>query len=140
MTFPEIKFSGTLRPTQQEVVSVVNQQLSDDQREFYVVAPPGSGKTVTGLYLWAHVFKCPALVLSPNSAIQSQWLARTDLFKEGDSYVKEAATTGLIEDLQNENLVGEGISKRIESYLLPESKSSWNKVNKFWESGTSTKD
>ncbi|MFP6587765.1 MAG: DEAD/DEAH box helicase family protein, partial [Pirellulaceae bacterium] len=87
MTFPEIKFSGTLRPTQQEVVSIVKQQLSDDQREFYIVAPPGSGKTVTGLYLWAHTFKCPTLVLSPNSAIQSQWLARTDLFKDGDSDV-----------------------------------------------------
>jgi len=87
LTFPDIIFNGTLRPTQQEVVSVVKQQLTDDQREFYVVAPPGSGKTVTGLYLWAHVFKCPALVLSPNSAIQSQWLARTDLFKEGNSDV-----------------------------------------------------
>jgi superfamily II DNA or RNA helicase len=44
------------------------------------VAPPGSGKTVLGLYLWAECIRKPALVLSPNSAIQAQWAARTDLF------------------------------------------------------------
>lgn len=46
-----------------------------------MVAPPGSGKTVTGLHLWAEVIRRPALVLAPNSAIQSQWAARTDLFR-----------------------------------------------------------
>lgn len=51
---------------------------------------------------------------------------------EGDSYVKEAATIGLLEDLQNTKVVGEGIPKKVEPYLLPESKASWNKINKFW--------
>jgi superfamily II DNA or RNA helicase len=46
-----------------------------------VAAPPGSGKTVLGLYIWAQVVKRPAVVLSPNSAIQSQWAARIDLFQ-----------------------------------------------------------
>ena len=54
---------------------------------------------------------------------------------EGDTYVKEAATVGLLEDLQNTNVVGKGTPEKIESYLLPESKRWWLKVNGFWESG-----
>jgi superfamily II DNA or RNA helicase len=62
------------------VSEIVRTQLNDGEGKFHIVAPPGSGKTVTGLYLWAEVIRRPALVLSPNSAIQSQWAARTDLF------------------------------------------------------------
>ena len=81
MTFPNIKFKGKLRPSQQEVVAVARQHIASRSNKLYINAPPGSGKTVTGLYLWAHMYRCPAVVLSPNSAIQSQWLARTDLFE-----------------------------------------------------------
>ncbi|MBA62904.1 MAG: DEAD/DEAH box helicase [Planctomycetaceae bacterium] len=92
MTFPDISFKSSLRPSQLEVVNVALEHLNTNNRKLYVNAPPGSGKTVTGLYLWASVFKCPAVVLSPNSAIQSQWLARMDLFEEdgdpiSDSYL-----------------------------------------------------
>ncbi|MDP6661763.1 MAG: DEAD/DEAH box helicase family protein, partial [Candidatus Thalassarchaeaceae archaeon] len=41
-----------------------------------IVAPPGSGKTVLGLYVWSDLVRLPTLVLSPNSAIQAQWIAR----------------------------------------------------------------
>ncbi len=34
-----------------------------------------------GLYIWAELVGKPALVLSPNSAIQAQWAARTELFE-----------------------------------------------------------
>ena len=78
--FPEIRFQGQLRPSQAEAIAVVEQQLAAGQKRLHVVAPPGSGKTVLGLFLWAHHIRRPALVLSPNSAIQSQWAARTDLF------------------------------------------------------------
>lgn len=54
---------------------------------------------------------------------------------EGDLYVKEAATVGILEDLQNTNLVGEGVPEKIEFYLLPESKKWWLKVYEFWEKG-----
>ncbi|MCH2181348.1 MAG: DEAD/DEAH box helicase family protein [Mariniblastus sp.] len=81
MNFPDIKFRGELRPSQQEVLAVAQQHVRDQQKKLYINAPPGSGKTVTGLYLWAQLYRCPAVVLSPNSAIQSQWLARTDLFE-----------------------------------------------------------
>ena len=79
--FPDIRFGGELRPSQKDVSEIVLSQLNRGDRKFHVVAPPGSGKTVTGLYLWAEVVRRPALVLSPNSAIQSQWAARTDLFR-----------------------------------------------------------
>ena len=78
--FPDIKFNGELRPSQADVVKITRTQLAAGERKLHIVAPPGSGKTVTGLYLWAEVIKQPALVLCPNSAIQSQWTARTDLF------------------------------------------------------------
>ncbi|MDO6687236.1 MULTISPECIES: DUF7674 family protein [unclassified Agarivorans] len=52
---------------------------------------------------------------------------------EGDSYVKEAATVGILEDLQYINVVGEGVPEKIELYLLPESKKWWLKVYEFWE-------
>jgi superfamily II DNA or RNA helicase len=46
----------------------------------HIVAPPGSGKTVLGLYLWTDCVRLPALVLSPNSAIQAQWADKIELF------------------------------------------------------------
>ncbi len=77
---PDIRFKGTLRPSQAEVVEIAREKLAAGRRRMHIVAPPGSGKTVLGLYLWAHCIRAPALVLSPNSAIQAQWAARTDLF------------------------------------------------------------
>ncbi|MBT5379888.1 MAG: DEAD/DEAH box helicase family protein [Opitutae bacterium] len=79
-SFPNIRFKGELRPSQEDVVQIARQQLKSGFKKIHVVAPPGSGKTVTGLFLWAEVIRKPALVLSPNTAIQSQWSARTDLF------------------------------------------------------------
>ncbi len=78
--YPDIRFKGTLRPSQAEVVRIAQEKLAAGRRRMHIVAPPGSGKTVLGLYLWAQCIRAPALVLSPNSAIQAQWAARTDLF------------------------------------------------------------
>ena len=80
-SFPSIRFRGELRPSQLQVRDVAQEQLARGERQLHIVAPPGSGKTVVGLYLWAEMVKRPALVLSPNSAIQSQWAARVDLFE-----------------------------------------------------------
>ena len=79
--FSEIRFSGTLRPSQTAASQVIGKQLSENQKQLYIVAPPGSGKTILGLHVWADILKVPALVLSPNSAIQAQWIARTSLFE-----------------------------------------------------------
>jgi len=79
--FPTIRFRGQLRPSQADVVEIARRKLADGRRRLHIVAPPGSGKTVLGLYLWAECIRQPAVVLSPNSAIQAQWAARTDLFQ-----------------------------------------------------------
>lgn len=83
--FPVIRFHGQLRPSQQDVAAIARTQLAAGQRRLHIVAPPGSGKTVIGLYLWAELVRRPALVLSPNSAIQGQWAARTSLFRRDDA-------------------------------------------------------
>lgn len=80
-TFPPITFAGELRPSQKDVAAIARRQLERGERRIHIVAPPGSGKTVIGLYLWAECVRQPALVLSPNSAIQAQWAARTSLFE-----------------------------------------------------------
>jgi hypothetical protein len=54
---------------------------------------------------------------------------------EGDDYVKEAATVGILEDLQNTNVVGIGVPEKVEKYLLPESRKWWHKVYEFWGTG-----
>ncbi|MFW6162486.1 MAG: DEAD/DEAH box helicase family protein, partial [Planctomycetota bacterium] len=90
-TFPEIGFRGELRPSQRDVVAIARKKLGRRRRRLHIVAPPGSGKTVLGLYLWAEVVRRPALVLSPNSAIQAQWAAKTSMFDLGDA--ADAAST-----------------------------------------------
>jgi len=79
--FPKIRFRGELRPSQRDVVEIARKQLGRGERKLHIVAPPGSGKTILGLYLWAECIRRPALVLSPNSAIQMQWAARSELFE-----------------------------------------------------------
>mgnify|MGYP002883131009 FL=1 len=92
--FPDIQFNGELRPSQADVVRIAREQLEAGERQLHIVAPPGSGKTVTGLYLWAEVIQKPTLVLCPNSAIQSQWAARTDLFSaDGKALPKHWVST-----------------------------------------------
>lgn len=59
------------------------------------------------------------------------------LHLEGDDYVKELATIGYLEDLQN---IGghHGLNDQyFEPYLLPESRRWWKGLNAFWE-GRST--
>ena len=76
--FGEIKFSGTLRPSQVASSSVIKKDLEGGSRELLIVAPPGSGKTVLGLYVWSDIVRKPTLVLSPNSAIKAQWIERAN--------------------------------------------------------------
>ncbi len=45
------------------------------ERLFYLVAPPGAGKTLLGL-LMSEALELPTVSLSPNAAIQAQWLSR----------------------------------------------------------------
>jgi hypothetical protein len=55
---------------------------------------------------------------------------------DGDAYVREAATVGLLEDLQNENLHRSTRPDDFLPYLLPETAYWWDRVLDFWKSGT----
>lgn len=52
------------------------------------------------------------------------------LHLSGDDYVREAATVGMLEAIQN-NAGGE--AEEFTQYLKPESSKWWRKLNKFWE-------
>tara|TARA_B110000495_G_scaffold3868_1_gene2884 strand:+ start:460 stop:3243 length:2784 start_codon:yes stop_codon:yes gene_type:complete len=83
--FGQISFSGKLRPSQIASSDIIRQQLESGEKKLHIVAPPGSGKTVLGLYTWSDLVRLPTLVLSPNSAIQAQWIARAkELFNLDD--------------------------------------------------------
>ena len=58
----------------------------------------------------------------------------------GDPYVKEAATVGLLEDLQNTNVVGNHTPDKCLAYLGPQSLRWWRKVERFWEAGELIRD
>lgn len=109
--FP-VRFTGRLRPAQVDAVKIARQQLAQGQRRVHIVAPPGSGKTVLGLYLWAECVQQPALVLSPNSAIQSQWASRTGLFE-----IRAESSAGVSTDPKAPGLL---TSLTYQSVTLPE--------------------
>jgi hypothetical protein len=54
---------------------------------------------------------------------------------EGDEYVREAATVGFLEDLQNANLHVSTNPIELEPFLLPNSLKFWRKVDRFWKKG-----
>lgn len=76
----EIAFSGQLRPSQTQAINIIRKDIHDGGRRLHIVAPPGSGKTILGLYIWAELIRKPVLVLSPNTAIQQQWISKLGLF------------------------------------------------------------
>ena len=109
--FDGIKFSGKLRPSQIAASSIIIPQLEQGSKRLHIVAPPGSGKTVLGLYVWADLVKKPALVLSPNSAIQAQWAARTSLFDLNgkDEYIStDPKKPGLLTSLTYQSITMPG--------------------------------
>jgi hypothetical protein len=55
---------------------------------------------------------------------------------DGDPYVKEAATVGFLEDIQNTGLHnGSTTPNDFLEFLLPETKYWWSKVEDFWGQG-----
>lgn len=74
-----LQFRYPLRKYQQEILDLVATKLTAGEKEIHIVAPPGAGKTIIGLQLISTV-KCPAIILCPNTTIQSQWGQKLDLF------------------------------------------------------------
>lgn len=58
------------------------------------------------------------------------------LHTDGDKYVREAATIGILESLQNTNLHSDTKPDQFLEFLRPESLRYWRKVEDFWETGT----
>ncbi|PSF14830.1 DUF7674 family protein [Marinobacter shengliensis] len=54
---------------------------------------------------------------------------------EGDGYVREAAIVGILEDLQNTNVVGSDVPDKVQELLPPESQKQWAKIIEFWDTG-----
>jgi len=77
MTAPDLALV-TPRTCQREVLDLVFGHKAEENK-WYVVSPPGSGKTVLGLMI-ALRMGIPTLVLVPNTAIQMQWVAKSKLF------------------------------------------------------------
>ena len=109
--FGNIQFTGKLRPSQDAACKVIIPQLESGATRLHIVAPPGSGKTILGLYVWADLVKKPALVLSPNSAIQAQWAARTSLFDldgKDDFISTDPKNPGLLTSLTYQSITAPG--------------------------------
>jgi len=59
---------------------------------------------------------------------------------QGDAYVKEAATIGLLENLQNTGVHDTTSPDQFLPWLGPQSMRWWNKVKTFWRDGTIIRD
>ena len=106
----------------------INDQLKSGEKNLLIIAPPGSGKTVLGIYVWSDLVRLPTLVLSPNSAIQAQWIARArelfDLDGKEDNVSTSVKDYGLLTSLTYQSLT---IPKRDGENLDDAAKKFWIK-------------
>jgi hypothetical protein len=73
--FSDVLFGLTLRPYQEDLMAVFEKRRSEGDRIFHFLAPPGSGKTIMGLEMVRRLGRT-AVILSPNSAVQGQWVRK----------------------------------------------------------------
>ena len=66
-------------------------------------------------------------------ALESAFEAIERLHTDGEHYVREAATVGILEGLQNGNLHRETKPSDFERFLRPESRRWWAKLIRFWD-------
>lgn len=71
--FGSFELAVDFHPYQQEALSTLLKARTEGQRRLHLVAPPGSGKTLLGLEM-ARRLGQPAVILSPNTVIQQQWI------------------------------------------------------------------
>lgn len=72
------------------------------------------------------------LAAQRNTELASVFVVVENWHIDGDAYVREAATIGLLEHLQNDNLHDSTTPGQIEPFLMPESLKWWRKVDEFW--------
>lgn len=98
-TFSNVKFNGTFRDYQQNILNNADKHLKDGK--IHIVAAPGSGKTILGLEL-INRLKSPALVLSPSVTIRQQWGER---FKDNFISNEENSEDYVSYDLKQPKLI-----------------------------------
>jgi hypothetical protein len=79
---------------------------------------------------------CDLLATGDEAALRRVFAVVERLHIEGDSYVQEAATVGLLEDMQNTNMHRKDtLPEQFERFLLPESARWWKRLHGFWREG-----
>jgi superfamily II DNA or RNA helicase len=74
-----LAFQGAWRRYQELALAAFEQDRRHGRRRTHIVAPPGFGKTLLGMEIVRRL-GARALVLVPNSAVQSQWLRTASAF------------------------------------------------------------
>jgi superfamily II DNA or RNA helicase len=88
-------FPGSFRRYQSLALDAVDGLRAAGHTRAYVVMPPGSGKTVLGLEVARRLGR-RTMVLTPNTAVQAQWLAQWKAFGgDGPHPVPASAERGL---------------------------------------------
>jgi superfamily II DNA or RNA helicase len=79
LTWADYAFSGTFRRYQSEALVAFEQLRATGVTRAHLALPPGAGKTVLGLEVSRRLGR-RTLVLSPNTAVQAQWVAQWSQF------------------------------------------------------------
>lgn len=77
----KLRFHGEWRHYQRLALEAFERDRERGRRHTHVVAPPGSGKTLMGIEMVSCIGR-RAVVLAPNSAVQSVWLLGVSGFCE----------------------------------------------------------
>ncbi len=80
-TLERLSFRGRWRHYQELALEAFDGDIAHGRWRTHIVAPPGSGKTLLGVEMIRRLGD-PALVLVPNTAVQSQWLAAVRQFTD----------------------------------------------------------
>ncbi|MHA1852436.1 MAG: DEAD/DEAH box helicase, partial [Candidatus Heimdallarchaeaceae archaeon] len=75
----KLKFQQKFWRSQELILEKFDEIAASVKRKFYVVSPPGSGKTIVGLEIIKRL-GTNALVLTPNTSTQAQWIDKIKLF------------------------------------------------------------
>ena len=75
-------FPGEFRRYQAQALAALDRLREAGETRAYVVMPPGAGKTVLGLEAARRIGR-RTLVLTPNTAVQGQWLRQWKAFGDG---------------------------------------------------------
>lgn len=92
--FTQTSFRHPFRRYQQLALERYERGLNTDRDRSYIVMPPGSGKTVVGLEILRRRGH-RALVLTPNTAVQAQWL------RQWREFTPDLVPTGTDRRLEN---------------------------------------